>query len=138
MTEEQQVDEKINPETMTEEEKQKIAMEQEGEIDFSNPEATPLKYNEFRSEMIKRVNQVATDFVSEKLANSDIPFAFIEEIPRYISGRLSIIKGKSKLWEKKNRMDNLFHLTPIKDLELYETIEESDQAVEDLDGDGVI
>ena len=137
MTEEQK-DGEIAVEEMSQEEKEQLAMEQEGEIDFSDPEKTPVKYNYFKAEQIKKVNQIATDFVNDVLAKSDLPFAFAEEIPRYIAGRLSIIKGKSKLWEKKNKLDNLFHLTQIKDLELYETIEESNQEIEDLDSEGIV
>lgn len=105
---------------------------EEGEIDFSNPDATPHKYNIFSAEQTNRITKEVERFVDELMA-TDIPFAFVEIATQILNGKLRIVKAKAKAFEKANRMSNLAHLTPANKLELYETIEESNEALEDLD-----
>lgn len=105
---------------------------EEPEMDIENPDATPYKYNIFASEHLKKANEVANEFMTNVVEKLDMPFAFAQEIPKIIAGKLNVLKGKSKEWEAVNRADNRFHLTNIKDLNLYESIEESKKEDKDL------
>lgn len=105
----------------------------EPEIDIENPDATPHKYNIFASEQLAKANEIANKFMTEVVEKLDMPFAFAQEIPKIIAGKMNVMKGKSKEWEAVTRADNKFHLTNINSLNLYESIEESEKKTEDLD-----
>lgn len=125
----------VEPEKVKTEEE--LAAE-EGELDISNPDATPHKYNIFSSETHIKLNLVVEQIMSEHVNKSELPLAFVEILPQVLAGKIKVLTGKIKDNEKLNRLTNRLKLTPVKDLELYETIEESRAPIEDLDSEAIV
>ena len=74
----------------------------------------------------------------EEISASDLPFGVVEMIPDFMKGLIAIHRGKSKLWAEGNAVLERFFETPIKDLELYESVEESNQKPEGVGGEGTV
>lgn len=104
----------------------------EAPLDIENPDATPNRYNLFAADQTKKANDIVNGIMNDIIMKLDMPYAFVELIPNILAGKIKIVKGKSKEYEVVNRADNKFHLTPIKDLQLYESIEDSKKESEDL------
>ena len=104
----------------------------EGELDFSNPDATPNKYSIFSEEQENKTNELVMEFFTT-LIKTDIPFAFIESIPDVIRRRLQVFKARGKVFEVADRYHHKAHLTPMNQIELYETVAESQEPIDDMD-----
>ena len=116
----------------TPEEKRQEAADAEGELDFANPDATPNKYSIFAESKSNQVAELVSAFFDE-LVKTDIPFAFIEVSHEVLKRRVQVFKARAKTFERANRMSNEAHLTPINKMELYETVAESQEPIDDLD-----
>jgi hypothetical protein len=112
--------------------------EKEAPLNIEDPEKTPNRANLLAEKSVKVSSDMAVKLFNEQLVKLDIPYAYVEQFPDLVRAVINIHKGKSKLWEQRNRLDNKFHLTPIKDLEIYESIAEENKKPEDLGGQGTV
>jgi len=108
---------------------------EEGDIDISDPDKTPKKYQKFVEEMNLAVGEMANEIMEKYVMNSSIPYAFIEVLPQVLTGKIKVIKGRSKAFEEINKLGNKAHLTPVKDMDLYEytttaVVEDEDMGIE--------
>ena len=117
---------------LTPEQKRQAAAEKEPELDLSNPDASPNRYSIFAETQENRVAELVQEFF-DKLVATDIPFAFVEVANEALKRKVQVFKARAKTFEIANRASNKAHLTPINQMELYETIEESQEAIDDLD-----
>jgi hypothetical protein len=117
---------------MTPEEKRKQAADLEGELDLANPDATPAKYAIFAESKEVQLGEMVQEFF-DKLVATDLPFAFVEVAHEALKRKVNVFKARAKTFEAANRASNKAHLTPINQMELYETIAESQEPIDDMD-----
>jgi hypothetical protein len=118
----------------TPEQKRFADAEKEGELDFGNPDVTPAKYSIFAEEQENKVAALVQEFF-DKIVATDIPFAFVEVAHEALKRKVQVFKARAKTFEVANRASNKAHLTPINQMELYETIAESEAPIDDMDGE---
>jgi hypothetical protein len=119
---------------LTPEQKRELEASKEGELDFANPDATPAKYSIFAEAQEVKLGELVQEFF-DKLVATDIPFAFVEVAHEALKRKVQVFKAKAKTFEVANRASNKAHLTPINQMELYETIAESQEPIDDLDSE---
>ncbi len=119
------------PEPKTDEE----LMNEEPELDTMDPDKSPRRYQKMVEENNRLIGDLANEIMDKYVMNSAIPYAFIEILPQVLTGRIKIIKGRSKAFEEINKLGNKAHLTPVKDMDLYEytatsVVEDEDLGIE--------
>lgn len=101
---------KENPEVVEEERIDPIT-EEEKEDKEENPAIT-----EGRERAVKYFKEMVDD---------GLTFESMELIPNFLMSLMKIHLGKTKIQTEMNKLTDKMYTTPIKDLEIYESVEES-------------
>lgn len=126
-----------NKETIAEDQdiSKEEAINLEPELDTSDPDKTPLRYQKMVEENNRLVGEMANEIMNAYVMKSNIPYAFIEVLPQVLNAKIKIIKGRSKAFEEINKLSNKAHLTPVAEMELYEYNQVPANESEDLGGE---
>jgi hypothetical protein len=117
---------------LTPEQKRQVEADKEPELDLANPDASPNRYAIFAESKEKQLGELVQAFF-DSLINTDLPFAFVEVAHEALKRKVQVFKARAKTFEVANRASNKAHLTPINEMELYETVAESQEPIDDMD-----